>query len=937
MTHWKTWSWVLLATAAHFVLAWLIVSAKLFEHMVVPVWPTTGLSLAMVALGGPRFALASMFGVATATLVVGAEPEFAALVGVNNLLESLVGGTILARRLDRRRPFHTLREVLNLPIAALAGAGVCATVGTLAFAMFGQSLGHDAIGNFFTWWLGNAMGGLVVAPLAAGLTTVRSDDWRRARTVESSALILLSVSLALIVFGPWPGQFINAESFPFLLFPAMIWLALRSSPLAMAAMNVVVSGIGFIETAQGYGPFATADQTVGMARLQVFLFVLCGTGLILTALNRQWIVAQRLAEDRRVHIEAILNHLPSVAWSSDETGQSRFISDNLAGVIGYSTREIAMAWPDIWFGRIHPDDLPKVRESHTRLFDSGAFDIEYRYQAKDGRWLWLHDQGNTMPEVIDGRRLAVGVFTDVTARKQAELDLHEKSTILQCQFELSRDGILVVAPDRRRLSINSRLAEIFHMPPDLLDNWSSERALAHAAGQVEDPPGYLEPIHRLYPDPVGTWDDIVRFKDGRIIARHSAPIRDAEEHYFGRVWCYRDVTAERHAEEVLRQTNETLERRVAERTADLKASQQLFESLAEVSPVGIFRTDASGNCQYVNRRWCEVAALSVELALGEGWSRALHPEDRQRVFDGWRRAAAAGGDFQDEYRFLDPLERETWVLGQARPLRDDAGNLLGYVGTITDITSGKETDARIQQQQTELAHVGRLNTIGEMSAALVHELSQPLTAISNYAAGCLVRVENGSGDMERLTAAVREIQRESNRAADIIRLVRNFVRKRPPVRPQTDVNTTIQDALAIASYEARRRGIAIHVDLLADAPPALVSAVELQQVLLNLLRNAKEALSNAHTPHPQVHIVSRRDERGRLEISVRDNGPGLNAEDAQRAFEPFRTTKPEGLGLGLAICRSIVESLGGQLWLADNSPQGAEFRFTLPIENGRHG
>lgn len=936
------WRWVLAAAVGHFALAGLVLSIAPFDGKVLPVWPTTGLSLALTAWGGPRFGLAAMVGVAAAALAAGSPVDMVFVAnGIGNLLESVVGGALLARRLNWQQPFHTLREVLWLPVAALAAAAVNAGVVTLATAVVQRSLWPSVLQDTITWWLGNAMGGLLVAPLVAGLLALRRSDWADRRTPESAGLVLLSALLALTVFGNATQGLLHTESFPFLLFPVMVCLALRGSPLALAAMSVVVSAIGLLATAQGQGPFAADNTMVGLARLQLFLFVLCGTGLILAALNDQWSVAQQLADDRLSNLQALLNYLPSVAWSSDETGRAQFISANVRKVIGFSAEEVTASASNLWFGRIHPDDLPQVRASHDRLFRDGKFDIEYRYQAQDGRWLWLRDQGNLVDQQIDGQRFAVGVFSDITTRKQAELDLHEEQTILQCQIDLSKDGILVVAPDRRRLSINARMAEIFQMPRDLLDNWSSQRALALAAEQVVDPEAYLAPIQRLYPDPHSIWDDIVKLKDGRVLARYSAPIRDAQQHYFGRIWYYRDVTVERQAEEFLRQTNQALEQRVAERTTDLKASQQLFEHLAEVSPVGIFKTDAEGACQYVNRRWTEITGLTMQQAIGDGWTSSLHSEDRQRVFDAWRRSALSGVHFQEEYRFLDPAGRESWVLGQARALRDDHGAVTGYVGTITDITAHKDAESRLQRQQNELAHVGRLNTIGEMSAALVHELGQPLTAISNYAAGCLTRVEKNNVDLPLLVAAVQKIENESKRAAEIIRLVRNFIRKRPPIRPELDVNKAVRDTLAMAAHESRRKGIALETEL---AEPALVvraDAVELQQVLLNLVRNAKEALAASTVERPFVRVTTRKNEQGEVEIIVRDNGPGLSPEVARTAFEPFHTTKPDGLGLGLAICRSLVESLGGRLALVDNSAQGALFCCTLPAAwpatGDRHG
>lgn len=714
------WRWVLAATVGHFALALFVLSIAPFDGQVLPVWPTTGLSLAFVAWGGARFGLAAMLGVATAVLTVGAPGQAAMVSGVGHLLESIVGGTLLARRLNRQQPFHTLREVLWLPVAALAAAAANAGLITLAMGVARRSFWPGTAQDTLAWWLGDAMGGVIVAPMMLGILALRRSDWSDRRTPLSVGLVLASAVLSWVVFSDASQGLLNTESFAFILFPVTVCLALRGSPLALAAMNVVVSAIGLLATAQGQGPFAADNMAAALARLQLFLFVLCGTGLILAALNEQWSAAQKLADERLNNLQAILNSLPSVAWPNDELGQTRTVSDKDREVIGLS------------------------------------------------------------------------------------------------------------------------------------------------------------------------------------------------------------------AEEALRHANQELERRVANRTSDLKSSQRLIEILADVAPVGIFKTDAAGACEYVNRRWSEIAGLTLEQALGEGWTGSLHPEDRQQVFDAWRRSAHSGVHFQEEFRVLDSKGRGTWVLGQARALRDDHGAVTGYVGTITDITAHKDAEGRLQRQQNELSHVGRLNTIGEMSAAMVHELGQPLTAITSYAAGCLVRIEGKNGGSPGLVDALKEIENEAKRAGEILRLMRNFIGKRPPTRSELDVNRAVLDTLAIAGYESRRKGIALQIDLAEPAPLVRADAVELQQVLLNLVRNAKEALIASAVVKPFVRVTTRQNERGEIEITVCDNGPGIAPDIARAAFEPFRTTKPEGLGLGLAICRSIVESLGGRLALVDNSAQGAVFCCTLP-------
>lgn len=266
-------------------------------------------------------------------------------------------------------------------------------------------------------------------------------------------------------------------------------------------------------------------------------------------------------------------------------------------------------------------------------------------------------------------------------------------------------------------------------------------------------------------------------------------------------------------------------------------------------------------------------------------------------------------------------------------LRGENGTLTGQVGTVEDMTEHLRAEDEIRARELELAHVARISTLGEMATTLAHELNQPLAVIANYALGGMERARLGRARKADLLYALEQIAPEAKRAGDIIRTMREFVRKRGPQLVRTSLDEMIHAAVRLAEPEARRSGARLRLDLAVDVPPVLVDRVQIEQVILNLVRNGLEAMDE--TPVEQrelsLHTCCA---GGAVEVTIRDRGHGLDPATLERLFEPFHTTKPQGMGLGLSICRSVVQMHGGRLWAESQLGTGATFRFALPAANG---
>jgi C4-dicarboxylate-specific signal transduction histidine kinase len=264
------------------------------------------------------------------------------------------------------------------------------------------------------------------------------------------------------------------------------------------------------------------------------------------------------------------------------------------------------------------------------------------------------------------------------------------------------------------------------------------------------------------------------------------------------------------------------------------------------------------------------------------------------------------------------------------PILDDRGNSNGAVLVFRDMTRRHQVDEDLREAQLALARVGRLTAMGELTASIAHEINQPLTAIVANAAACLQWLTPGRSNEDKARQAAQAIVNDGRRAGDVIGSIRALARNAPPTLAEFDLNGAIREVLALLRGELRRHGIAVETTLSADDGSAWGDGIQLRQVMLNLIMNSIEAIRLADHPPRLIKISTGREPSNHVGVAIADTGVGLESIGFERIFEPFFTTKPEGLGIGLSICRSIIEAHGGRLWATGNSPSGCIFRFTVP-------
>jgi PAS domain S-box-containing protein len=317
--------------------------------------------------------------------------------------------------------------------------------------------------------------------------------------------------------------------------------------------------------------------------------------------------------------------------------------------------------------------------------------------------------------------------------------------------------------------------------------------------------------------------------------------------------------------------------------------------------------------------------LSRELFLSR-----VHPEDREAVDAAIESARAGSKSFEIEYRLLRPDGETRWLISRGRYVRNDRGGVRELMGVAIDITAQVQSDLQLRLQREEMARMSRVSSMGELAASLAHELNQPLTAIASNAAAGRRFLAQGSSEANVFEELLADVAADARRAGAIIHGIHHFVRKGEGIRRPVNLNEIVQEVLRLLHSDLLGRETAVETQLAPNLPLVEANPVHLQQVLLNLLMNALEAMQSVPAGKRGILVSTKCDGNSSALVSVRDYGGGLPKEGLDKVFTQFYSTKPNGMGMGLTIVRSIVEAHGGKL-SAENTGEGALFFFTLPV------
>ncbi len=564
-------------------------------------------------------------------------------------------------------------------------------------------------------------------------------------------------------------------------------------------------------------------------------------------------------------------------------------------------------------------DMPLREEYFSRLRVDGivsGFEAEMR--RKSGETFTVLHSGCLV--TIGGQTYILATLQDITARKQSEAARDRSLALMRATLESTADGILVVNAEGRIETYNRNFAEMWRLEP-LGDEAPADEAelLRTVLDQLVAPELFLVGVRDLYAGSEDEVFDILLCHDGRVFERYSHPQllggRPA-----GRVWSFRDITDRRRADAALRE------------------SEERFRVLAEVSPVGIFSSDTTGRTVFVNRRWCEIAGLTSDQALGDGWKIALHPEDRGRVAAAWSEAVRVGESSAAEFRFVRPDGTVTWLVGQSRAQLRPDGTLAGYVGTITDVTSLKRAEEEREKVDAQLRQSRKMESLGTLAGGIAHDFNNILNGTFGFVD--LARLELASD--HPVHAWLDRIAASSQRARELVRQILTFSRKNESERIVQRLHAVVAEALRLLRSTLPAM-VELEVHIAADTAAVRADATQIHQVVLNLCTNAWHAMGSrggrivvrlesctltaaqaaAHADLRPGHWVR---------LSVSDDGCGMDAATLDHIFEPFFTTKETGTGtgLGLAVVHGIVKSHEGAVLVCSAVGAGSIFELYFP-------
>jgi PAS domain S-box-containing protein len=369
---------------------------------------------------------------------------------------------------------------------------------------------------------------------------------------------------------------------------------------------------------------------------------------------------------------------------------------------------------------------------------------------------------------------------------------------------------------------------------------------------------------------------------------------------------------------------------------EIKKSEDRLRLVIDSIPTLVWRTGPEGIPDFLNQPALDYTGLTLDQAE-TGWPRAFHPDDKKGMLVKWSAIRASGmpGGLEARLRRFDGEYR--WFLLEAVPLRDESGNTVKWYGSCTDIEArkraeeeNKQAEDKLHRAQTELAHVTRVTTLGELTASIAHEVNQPLAAIVANAEACLRWLGRETPDLAAARRSAEWVINDANRASEVIRRVRALANKADVEKVSLDINTVVGEVIGLVQRELDSHRVSLRTDLAPALPVILADRVQLQQVIINLMMNAIEAMQPVTDRSCELVIRSGHEETNQIFVSVMDCGIGISAENANQLFGAFFTTKSDGLGMGLSICRSIVEAHGGRLSARCNDGPGATFQFTLP-------
>jgi PAS domain S-box-containing protein len=633
------------------------------------------------------------------------------------------------------------------------------------------------------------------------------------------------------------------------------------------------------------------------------------TGLDVTERKR----AEDAIRESELTLRKIIETVPSMLWSAAPDGQPTRVNQRVLEYGGLSFDDFVSSG---WKKFLHPDDYAETAKAFYHAIETGEpYEAVHRLLRTDGQYRWHHARGEPLRD--DKQRIIqwYGLSIDIDERKRAEDGLRRSEAYLAKAERLSHTGGWAMNRKGKRTIIY----------------WSAESYRIFGFDPLEGMPTRERIWQQIHPDD-RNWlreqadaalsekrDYMAAFRivlsDGTVkyLESNAQHLFTADGELLEVMGTFVDVTDRKRGEDALRE------------------SEAKFRDYAETASDWFWETDP--DCKFTLLTENAFGSNSANR-IGTGcWDHALDLDTEPEKWQFIRATLDAHNLFRDFiYCTADGNGAPMYIKVSGKPVYGDSGEFRGYRGTGTDVTAivrGELAEASLQTVQAELAHVSRVMTLGQLTASIAHEVNQPIGSARNNARAALNFLDGSPPDLGEVREALGCIVADADRAGGIIDRIRDQIKKVPPRSDRFDINRAIEEVIGLAQSMILENGISVRCRLASGMAPVHGDRIQLQQVVLNLILNAVEAMASLEAEGRELQISTEQSETSGTLVAVRDSGPGIDPEDLEQVFEAFYSTK-SGMGMGLSICRSIIAAHGGQLSATAAEPRGALFQFTLP-------
>jgi PAS domain S-box-containing protein len=634
---------------------------------------------------------------------------------------------------------------------------------------------------------------------------------------------------------------------------------------------------------------------------------------------------EALQQSKR-QLEETIDAVPIRIWSAASTGGPVYFNkryrDYLRSVVARPEDLEEPRIDKLLQELVHPEDAPGVMRALQNTSETGGGGVmRFRWRESDGVYRWAEcrmeprrDRGGAIVQWY-------GVSLDIDHEVQAQETLRDRERELSQLVDMVPSHVWRLTPDGEPTFFNKRMVDF--LGPDVANTgkpgMTRLAAMIEAAVHPDDATAFEDALGRC----LRTGDAFamryrLRRVDGvyRWMSSRAEPMRDASGRIVQWYGLCHDIDDQMHAEEALR------------------ARERELSVLVDMVPSHLWRVTPEGETAFLNKHMADFLGLDAAdtMRVEEAMATIFHPDDTAEVNDVFGRCLATGEIFSMKYRLRRFDGAYRWMSGRAEPLRDDSGRIVQWFGLCHDIDDQVRAEEALRRASDRIAQATQAASLAELSASIAHEVNQPLAAVVANSHACHRWLSADPPNIERAKITAERITRDANAAADVVSRIRALFRRAPHARSPEDVNRLIGEVCRLMADEIAVKDIRIKTALDPDLPSVALDRVQVQQVFVNLIRNGIDAMDAAVDGARALQIRSSRDGPDAVRVEIRDAGTGF--KDPERVFEPFFTTKQHGMGMGLAICRSIVESHGGHLWTANNETLGATVAFTLPLAAG---